>query len=97
MKKLALKSIMLLSLVMGVSSCVNDDVKNETTELNLSREIPVEILDTSNLFQPVELEGNFDYWLTKNNDLVFYTQTSTHLNIFAIQGVPLRKLPNSSI
>lgn len=71
--------IVILSCSQQDDNAISVSSKSFETSLNKNS------IDVSKYQNPMSLEGNIKVWVNKNNELVAYTETETHIHLFILQ------------
>jgi hypothetical protein len=92
MKNLFKKALVTLVLI-GFLGCLNENIeKPENENTNLSVEVDITEIDVSSLHNPIGLNGYFDYWVSKENQLAVFTKTDSIIHIFMVEGLNSNKI-----
>ena len=102
MKKLKYATVymMIAFALISISSCSDKEFdKSSQNEINLSQsnEVAISNINTSMLFSPIKLEGQFDAWVNDGNELVVLTKTDKNLHLFVVQGLKSNQIDVSNL
>lgn len=84
-------------LMIVIFSCVQQDDNNSNLSLlSVEKNLNKGNIDISKYNNPISLEGNVKVWVNKNDELVAYTETDTHIHIFLLQYLQTKLSPKEN-
>lgn len=76
----------ILTLFFLLTACNNEEKNENIASKDFISKIVKENIDIKMFERPISLEGKLKVWSNKSNEIVVFTETTTHIHIFILQN-----------